>query len=567
MNGSWGGGMGGGMGMGGGGCNAPSVSSGKRQYVEGVKKHPSKSMAYLTFKQEEFTQAALMEASTCTALGEVPLDPLVAHNEDPRTVVLYWHGDSSALSSDTIADFFESFMTDLFGASAGLGDSQQGGQSQSRQPAQQQSWQQQGWGGGGGCGGCGGCGGDDGSVEVTLESIAASLDPSKPMVVALKKHPTKTMAFVTLQSVELAQVALQDPDPPRTIGPAAIQPIMPHNTDPYSIVVYWHPGCELGPEDVAGHFELRLATLLGSVNSSSQSSPGLDEMKMAIGLEAGQSFVARVKTSAPKKTAFITFATADICQAVMQEPGAVTKIGHVKVDALEPHRSDPATVVMFWKTAPDLHPGMIQQRFEARCAELLAASMGQPEAASQGQSWGSGGCGGCGGCGGKGYGCGMPGMMRQGMMGGMGGKSQAGPNYTSPEGLTVKKHGSQPMAYVMFPTEELAQALLASPPTSLCGMKVLPARPHNKDPKGICIRWNGPPHLPEQAIAAGIAECVAPLLQAGGAFGGESAEDPFAAFSAAVAQESVDDESRKRAAEESAEGSNGAKRFRETPAE
>eukprot|EP00415_Alexandrium_ostenfeldii_P005035 UN5035 len=89
------------------------------------------------------------------------------------------------------------------------------------------------------------------------------------------------MAYVTFQTADLAQVALQDPDAPGHIGPATIEPTRPHNTDPFSIVVFWHPGVELGPEDIAGHYELRLATLLGGGVNPQQ--PGIDEMKMALG--------------------------------------------------------------------------------------------------------------------------------------------------------------------------------------------------------------------------------------------------------------------------------------------
>merc|ERR1719219_2070155 len=84
--------------------------------------------------------------------------------------------------------------------------------------------------------------------------------------------------------------------------------------------------------------------------------------------------------------------------------------------------------------------------------------------------------------------------------------------FESENGLVVRKHGTQPMAFICFPDERLSQALLEHPPEAIAGVPVLPVRPHNTNSRAVVLRWKGHTDLPEAIIAAGLQEILVNLL-------------------------------------------------------
>merc|ERR1712129_677266 len=84
--------------------------------------------------------------------------------------------------------------------------------------------------------------------------------------------------------------------------------------------------------------------------------------------------------------------------------------------------------------------------------------------------------------------------------------------FESENGIVVRKHGSQPMAFIFFPDESLSQTLVEHPPDAIGGVPVLPVRPHNTNSKAVVLRWQGNTDLPEAIIAAGLQVILVNLL-------------------------------------------------------
>jgi len=151
--------------------------------------------------------------------------------------------------------------------------------------------------------------------------------------------------------------------------------------------------------------------------------------------------VAAVKKHREKPMCYVTFTTPELAQLMLGKPPAT--VGGVSVLPPRPHNTDECSLVLKWMEGTDLSTDVIQQDFTA----FAAAYSGQ---------WVVTG---------------------------------------------VKKHSAKSMAYVTFLSPTLAQAVLARPPTSVCGALVLPARAHQTDPNSIVLKWNDSVDLSHASIA------------------------------------------------------------------
>jgi hypothetical protein len=334
----------------------------------------------------------------------------------------------------------------------------------------------------------------------------------------VQRHREKRIIFVTFVSPDVAQVALQDGAAPNVIGRTRIDPLTQHKADPAGACIFWHTGPDLTPEEVAAHFEIRLSQLVG-ISASVPQIPGVEETKLAIGLDASSNFIAYVKTARHKKTGFVTFQTAELCQVVLQDPQQPRSIMGVPIDAPVQHKAEPNTAVIFWKNALDLPEAAISAHFEARVQELLVgAPNGTPQQTSFLAVQGVGAC--LGSAAGLSSAALGPAAVAAAAQGRGWRQVACGETFSgisptpfeSENGLVVRKHGSQPMAFIFFPDESLSQTLVEHPPDAIGGVPVLPVRPHNTNSKAVVLRWQGTTDLPEAIIAAGLQEILVNLL-------------------------------------------------------
>lgn len=202
-----------------------------------VKLHPSAPVAYITLQTSELVQALLQDGARSQRIGDVRINPLVANMSDDRGVVVFWKNPCS-LSAEAISDHFHRRLASLRGTA--LTSEHVGDEFEPQFPANGQEEEEEQW-----------------VAEGHLEDARGG----QPLVLQVTLHWSKPIAFVTLQSAEMARAALQDPTLGTHIQAVPIARLASNKKDEKGVVVFWKDGFALSEQAIADHFEKRLASL------------------------------------------------------------------------------------------------------------------------------------------------------------------------------------------------------------------------------------------------------------------------------------------------------------------
>lgn len=492
---------------------ALGADPGGASQVTAVKKHRVQPMAFVSFQSPE--AAAIVVKAPPTSIAGVGVLPVQKHQSEPYSVVLRWMGEQSVLSEEQIAHEFNSLFGQAVPASS---------------PA----------------------------MDLTA---AVPGGPSR-LVASVKKHTKQLMCFVNFVSEDaaLAFCAM----PMTAIGEVGVNEIKRHWTQPFcSVVEFSMSAAGLTEEVIAAEIETHFSTTLQGQSISEVSrvlaAAGFGAMPAQHGqaeqVAQGSLCVSQVQKHQHLPMAYVTFRSPQMVQYVLGMP--IETLCGVKVLPPSQHQNNPHVIILRWTgnmgdlteegiaTGFDsLMPAVVSApsgssasfealianqfsmssalapvvsaaagssaSFEALALQLMQEPMQQqishppiqsvqpqmPQFKSQ-------------------HSLQLPKPMIPGLLG-VGAHASPGEEVSSlstfgPQGgwvgsgavTLVRKHWQQPMAYVTFDSAEAAQSAVATPPTRIGKLSVMPAMAHKSDPSSVVIRWQGlVTELTEEAIAA-----------------------------------------------------------------
>lgn len=453
--------------------------------VAQVKKHRLQPMAFVTFYNEEIARNVLEAPPTeVCGLSVLPVKP---HQSDPTSVVLRWHGQNADLSEQDIAVEFDTVFSHEFA------DADDGG-----------------WMNDSTC---------DAIVPSSIGLGSGGIGSSGSSVVEIRKHAVQPMAYVIFTDAQTVAAVLMSP--PSHIAGVSVLPVKAHQKNPCAVVLRWQGHREtLSDDTIATGFEEYLeqqpsqAVLLQSsprvvgACASRLSFPIPKNMSPPVlGVRAVRSIASQhldigtaqegVSVVAVQKhrhlpMAYVTFHTVEMAKAVLEAPPAV--IGGVPVLPAKPHASDPSSVVLRWQGGHGLSENLLAAAFNVRppvqsevlskpAVSIVIGPRRRPPATASFPISGT----------------------APAVLGVPAAAALPAPACGSARSvvLDVRRHSLQPMSYVTFATQELAQSVLRDPPQTVAGVEILPAQPHKSNQRAIVIRWLGDRGtLTEDTIAA-----------------------------------------------------------------
>jgi len=486
-----------------------------------VKKHWERPMAFVTFTSEDL--AAMVIANPPAQICGVPCLPPKQHKDDPKAVVLRWR-DGKEPDQEAIAYEFEARLV-----------------------AQLE--------------------GKEVPNDMMLE------DTGTPSVAFVKMHWQQPMAFITFQDAGLAQVVLNNPPP--VLGDIPVAPARAHTEDPTTIVLRWPEGSPVTEQALGDFFEGYVATCLASepepappeptglesweesihsalegfTSTASESWSQVEQLASVLGIAppsqlapppaanqaapapqlgavpGGQ--VMAVKQDWHQPVAFITFSSPDCVPVACASVREGDCIAGIPVMPPVRKADDPASIILRWANGQILSELAIQQFFQ-RClmegpppgvipdpaptSQLAISAQANPLKRKLDSPAGPSGVHNP-----------FEAQWRKVMSSTPGaaplaqqpGHRLQSPGQQLPHIKTVSKHKMQPLMFVTFTSAAAAQICVTSPPASIAGVNLQPARPHATDPMSVVVRWDERFTLTEPVIARELSSYVSTLLPQG----------------------------------------------------
>lgn len=412
--------------------------------VASVKKHWQHAMAYISFSSIE--AAAIVIAVPPRVIGGVPLMSIQAHQQDPNTVVMRWQGMNADLSEEAIASELDALV-------------------------------------------CSAILGTDAMPSQELPMVASSPHAGwvgSGAVTFVKRHWQQPMAFVTFDSADAARCALASP--PASIANLPVLPVMPHKSDPNTVVVRWLGAGALSEEAIARVFECCLAQAAGApaLAASAEVRSWGSAAPCQRAAPGGFTMVREVRKHRQQPMAFVTFTSPTSAAALVRQPPP--SIAGFFLLPLRAHQTDPTTVVLRWTGSQS---SLSEEAIAAELEALLStALLPEPSAVPDGSA----------------------------------GKLAQPPGQSLVK--RVMKHQSKPVAFAKFHVAEAARALMAAAPAELGSSPVEQIQAHWNDDTTVVLNFRCPIESVREAevvqdienlLASAIAaECEAPMKRPGG---------------------------------------------------